>query len=1331
MKKLLSIAILLLAFLQSNAQKKQDPNIQTMDTLNQIGIMMYESGEYVNAIAYFNKALELSIDIFGEKDQHTAQILMNMSYSLFQLGEDSTALIFSAKAYESFEKYSPGYFDAIHSIIIIEEILGDYNTALEWVLFFLQTKEEIRKNKDEEYAEMLKEAGDLYSKTGRSNDAMPYYSASIELLKKLYGASSENFIKKIDDISVSCIEADNYHGAVFYGEQALEAAKKKNGKKQVMYIVEVEILALAYAGAGDCSNAKIYASQAAEIEEKYFSNMTHATYTLILERLGNCYKADNDYVNALEYYTRAATNYIKAGKAKTTEYANLESNISTVYLNLNDCDKALEHRTSATKIYGETFGKDNILYAFSLTQTGLCYHTKGDYSKAIEYYQQGLDIYKKNTEADNPMYNPIYSEVLDEIGSSYISMGKYEEAIKYLLQALDFADESMSQNVTVLTHLGHAYLCLGQFETGYLYMDKALKIAEKNNGKSLQYAIVLSNMADIYITIGDYDNFTKCTLQAMEIISTLPNEHYKVYAGLLSQYTDFCCIHNNYEEAFKYGIQTVDIIEKIYGRKHPEYASALSNLGVIYNELGNYQKALSAHEQALNILKNTVGETDIRYANVLNNKGASLFRTKEYDLALNCFLKALDIKKKALGNTNPALIPEINNIGYLLLLNGNYDKANEYNEYQKNIAEGNYGKKHLEYIHAIYNIGTTSLRKLIIGDVENNKADAEMDIALRYITEAMKITKELFGEDNTDYAEGLLLLGMAYKYKHDYATSSKYYIQAFGILKEDLKKKFSFMTAQEREAFWTDNADDFKLMLEDASMLPSNKEIAASSYDVELITKGLLLTSEIEFNKLIAESGDASLVSEYNDMQTMNHLLNIELEKPIAERNINCDSLENEIQKLERHIIENSRDYGDFTKSITINWNDVRNSLKSRDVAIEFTSYGNSPDSTKYAAIILTRNMDAPVFVPLADQKDIEKIQRGVSSSKADTPNDDDNRGAVSVSVKRQGIYESNELYRLLWKPLEKYFPANPRIYFAPSGMLHQIAIEYAPVDEGKLISDKYEIYRVSSTRFLAMDYTPNPLKNSVLYGGILYDSDTTTMKQESERYYTRSVSYTTFAEFNKDEDRGSVNFLPGTKTEVDNIINTLKKGKIATTLYEGSQANEESFKALSGKDISVLHIATHGFFLPTDKKLQGDQSLIQSGLMLSGANYAWQNLPIPEGIEDGILTAKEISFMDLRKTDLVVLSACQTALGEITGEGVFGLQRGFKKAGARTIIMSLWPVDDNATLLMMTEFYNNLTKGMTKREAFNAAQSVVKKTKGFENPRYWAAFIMLDGNEK
>jgi CHAT domain-containing protein len=507
--------------------------------------------------------------------------------------------------------------------------------------------------------------------------------------------------------------------------------------------------------------------------------------------------------------------------------------------------------------------------------------------------------------------------------------------------------------------------------------------------------------------------------------------------------------------------------------------------------------------------------------------------------------------------------------------------------------------------------------------------------------------------------------------------------------------------------------------------------VAKTAYDNELIIKGLLLASEISLTNTIMESGDTALISEYETMKTAHLQLNKELEKPIAERIYNCDSLENEIQKMERHIMEKSKEFGDVTHFIKIDWKEVQNSLKPNDVAIEFSNFIEN-DTTKFVALVLTKNIEAPICVPLFNNYEMQKLQRGITPAKNETSTDDENRGATTVAAKRQGIYESKGLYDMLWKPLEKYFPENPRIFFAPSGMLHQIAVEYAPTGNGKTISDKYEIYRVSSTRFLAMDYMPKPFKNSVLYGGIYYDSDTTTMKQESDRYSTRSAtSYTSFADFNRYEDRGSLNYLPGTKTEVEDIVGKLKKKRIKSQLYEGSQANEESFKALSGSDISVLHIATHGFFLPTDEKLSGDQSLIQSGLLLSGANYAWQNKPLPEGVEDGILTAKEISFMDLRKTDLVVLSACQTALGEITGEGVFGLQRGFKKAGVRTIIMSLWPVDDNATLLMMTEFYTNLTKGMSKREAFLAAQNKVKTTEGFANPRFWAAFIMLDGNEK
>ncbi|MBQ2076610.1 MAG: CHAT domain-containing protein, partial [Bacteroidales bacterium] len=648
---------------------------------------------------------------------------------------------------------------------------------------------------------------------------------------------------------------------------------------------------------------------------------------------------------------------------------------------------------------------------------------------------------------------------------------------------------------------------------------------------------------------------------------------------------------------------------------------------------------------------------------------------------------------------------------------GDNEKAKESYSAAAEICLKMFGEKHPQYATSLNNL---SLAYMDGGDKEK---------ALDFCRKALGIREDVFGKNHPSYSASLYNMAGIYNHFGDYAEALGFYKQASKLQKSNIVRNFSFMTAHERETFWNANSEYCRKQLNVAYRLPSDTAASRLSYDTELITKGLLLTSEIEFNRLIAESGDSALVSEFDNMRKLSLMLNIELEKPVLERIVNCDSLNDEIQKEERHLVEKCKPYGDFTRSVAIGWKDVRNALKGNDVAIEFTSYIICPDSTMYAAIVLAKNMESPVFVPLFEQKEMNRLLRGVAPK--EVTHDENERGATSVSAKRLGIYESTGLYDLLWKPLEKYFPENPRIYFAPSGMLHKIAVEYAPIDHSKTISDKYEIYRVSSTRFLAMDYMPSTLKKSVLYGGIFYDSDTVTMKRESERYSTRSTSISSFAAFNKGEERGSLSYLSGTKTEVEDIFGKLNKRKIKATLYEGSQANEESFKALSGDNIDVLHIATHGFFLPSEEKLSGENSLIQSGLLLSGANYAWQNQPLPEGIEDGILTAKEIAFMDLRKTDLVVLSACQTALGEITSEGVFGLQRGFKKAGARTVIMSLWPVDDNATLLMMTEFYTNLTSGMNKREAFIAAQNKVKNSAGFENPRYWAAFIMLDGNER
>ena len=953
-----------------------------------------------------------------------------------------------------------------------------------------------------------------------------------------------------------------------------------------------------------------------------------------------------------------------------------------------------------------------------LNNVGLSYSETGDYKKALESYNKAAEIQKNLLGAEHQSY----ATTLNNIGTLLYRTDDYHNALKYFLRSAEILKKALGDEhrdyLTALNNIGLLCSEKGDYQNAMKFYSQVLEIRRRTLGESHpDYATSLNNIATLYSNMGDCTDALTFATQALEIQEKALGRNHPEYATSLNNIGSLYSCIGDYGNAMKYKLLALEIEKNVLGETNLNYIATLDNIGVLCSDIGDYQNALKYYIQALEIREKGIDYGSISHANLMNNIAAFCSERGEYPTAQQFYLQALEIWKKIFGEEHPNYATTLDNIASLYYLTGDYQNALNYRIQALEIKKKALGENHPDYATTLGNMGILYSK---MNDIPN---------ALKYNIQALEIKEKALGPEHPDIAMTLSNISALYHDMGDYQNAIKTNSRAKNIRKINLIRNFSLMTAHEREAYWNANNFNFSKSILYSFRLPNDTTAAKTSYDTELITKGLLLSSEISLNKIIKESGNESLISEYEAIKNMHLQLNKELDRPVVERIYNCDSLENEIQKLERHIVESSKEFGDMTNFIKIDWKDVQKSLKSNDVAIEFTNVQTTKDSTVYAAIILTQNMESPVFVPLFEQKEIVRLLRGIAPAKPETPSDDENRGATSFSSKRLGIYESTGLYDMLWKPLEKYFPENPRIYFAPSGMLHQIAVEYAPINHGNTISDKYEIYRVSSTRFLAMDYIPKPMKNSVLYGGIFYDSDTTTMKLESDRYATRSVAYNSFAAFNKGEDRGSLNYLPGTKTEVENIIGKMKKNHIKSTLYEGSQANEESFKALSDKDISTLHIATHGFFLPSDEKLQGDHSLIQSGLLFSGANYAWQNLPIPEGVEDGILTAKEISFMDLRKTDLVVLSACQTALGEITGEGVFGLQRGFKKAGVHTIIMSLWPVDDNATLLMMTEFYTNLTKGMSKREAFLGAQNKVKTTAGFENPRYWAAFIMLDGN--
>ena len=270
-----------------------------------------------------------------------------------------------------------------------------------------------------------------------------------------------------------------------------------------------------------------------------------------------------------------------------------------------------------------------------------------------------------------------------------------------------------------------------------------------------------------------------------------------------------------------------------------------------------------------------------------------------------------------------------------------------------------------------------------------------------------------------------------------------------------------------------------------------------------------------------------------------------------------------------------------------------------------------------------------------------------------------------------------------------------------------------------------------------------------VLYGGLRYDAGFDKSVTEKSLAMLDEV-FKERANVRGMGLRGGKEYLKHTKEEVDIIGEELNKANWKCVLDSAAMGTEESFKALSGRKIGCLHISTHGFYYNKEEADNArykfmlidncmvsaeDKALTRSGLVMSGANHILEDEKLPDNVEDGILTAKEIADVDLRGLDLVVLSACQTGLGDIAqGEGVFGLQRGFKKAGANSILMSLWEVDDKATQILMTQFYRNLLSGQSKRQSLLNAQKNLREYRNangeqcYNSPKYWAAFILLDG---
>ena len=482
---------------------------------------------------------------------------------------------------------------------------------------------------------------------------------------------------------------------------------------------------------------------------------------------------------------------------------------------------------------------------------------------------------------------------------------------------------------------------------------------------------------------------------------------------------------------------------------------------------------------------------------------------------------------------------------------------------------------------------------------------------------------------------------------------------------------------------------------------------------------------------------DPKASGQFKRLQSFERRLAAEYAKPILDRDsLGIANWEGKIDSLQKNLARTFAEFG--TKRQILEWQQLQTFLKKGEAALEFVRYNNNELVTNarggmYAALLLLPDQTQPLFIPLCRENQLQKLIKSTYDK------------ALYVN----NVYNNNLLFQSIWNPIEKELTGIKTIYFSPSGLLHRLNLNAIKIIKKNTLGDKYHLVQLNSTRQLVKGsgrQTASPeltsgvedrRQDALLFGGIQYDMDTTAISSVNYGYdKTATRGSLNFSHSDSTHRGGSWDYLDWTEIETAAIESILKENNFSTTLKDGYKATEEAFKSIASPSPRILHIATHGFFFPDPEEtadggrqttspeftsgLDGepvfkisDHPMIRSGLIMAGGNHAWETgKPFKPNMEDGVLTAYEISQMDLSNTELVVLSACETGLGDIEGnEGVYGLQRAFKIAGAKYLIMSLWQVPDYQTQQLMITFYKKwLTEKMSIPDAFHSAQQEMRK---------------------
>jgi tetratricopeptide (TPR) repeat protein len=1285
--------------LETLGKQNRTESLEYCDGLNSIGLFFEIKKDLIEAILSYSKALDIKIKIIGYEKLEIAEDIMNLGILYFEtenyiLSEKLLIQSMNIKK-EILGKEHQKYALSLTQLGILYYFKEDYNKAE----FYFKKALEIRKKTLGEYhpdvASCLNNLGDLFNLKGDLKSAEPYYINALEIRKKTLGVNHPDYAISLVNIGDLYSKMGDLKSAEPYYISALEVRKKTLGEDHPDYLILLNSIGILYYDFGDYKSAEPYFKEISKIR-KETQGEDHPDYATSLYSLGELYSNMGYYTSAGPYYKEALAIRGKILGEEHPKCVIILNCLGILYSKMGDYKSAEPYFKEVLKIRKKTLGEDHPDYAMILNNLGILYSDMGDFNSAEQYHKKALMIRKKTLGEDHPDY----AASLDNLGTLHSKMGDYKSAEQFLKNALEVRKKTLREGRPELAYsysnLGMLYVLTDDYNSADTIYNKALKIMKSFFGEdNPDYAHILNNLGDLYYHKGDYRSAEPLFKKALEINKKIfGNEHPQIAFNLTSLGNLYNYI-GDYKSAETYYKNALEIRIKSLGENHPDIGHSLISLGGIYSNIGNYNKAEQFYDKALNILQKN---DDL--ALLHNHMGVLYSNIGDYKTAEKNYKLAIEIRKKTLKEKNYEYTLVLNNLGNLYLRHGDYNLAR-----------------------------------------------------ILYM-QSLEIEKDIISEENTNYDNNLLFsLFIVNSLLKEHNLAFQYLTQSLDKLLKSLEYSFIWLNLSEREFFWNNRKTYFDFINTFSSkivnIIPEALEL---SYNANLISKSLLLETSRELDQALLNSKDEIMKSEFEEMKHLRRIVNKMQSEGSVKKEI-VEDYRQQADSLDKILVNKLGENAASKRKFEITWKDVQKKLTNTDAAIEFAKYYDDQDSSyNYMALVVRNDYEYPKLVKLGSE---ESIQKATSSK------------------------DFSALYPLVWQGIDSLLNGVKTVYYSPAGELNNVsfsAICFQTGDTSMTIAsndkrtviesedevrscnaylmDKYNLHQLTTTRYLADGSLDKEIKlesSITLLGGINYDdlpvSTNDSIRDESNEDFLFRISMEN--QKSKENNRNSrfgakMSYLEGTKQEVSKIEKELKKSKWEIKTLTDKTASENNLKKqLNSNSFGILHIATHGFAFPEEKKKPdlmlelnresnykaSDNPMVRCGLMMNGSNISWTGNPqkmIQETGEDGILTAAEVSNLDLSKTKLVVLSACQTGLGKIEGsEGTFGLKRGFKLAGVEQMIVSLWSVPDKETMELMTLFYADLTLTKNPVISFKKAQKEMRMKYPTE-PEKWAGFLLV-----